>query len=228
MSIRGVAFDLDYTLAVPNRDRETLLSEAVERVGGPPISRAAYLDAHQRHLTTESREPIFAELLTGVDDTEYDTDPEALATAYRQAVTTSLVPISGVESMLTELRSRYQLGLLTNGPVRAQRSKIEFLDFERLFDTTLVTGELSAGKPAAAAFNALLAALGTTPEETVYVGDTPFDDIEGATEAGIYAIQVLFEGGPEKDPRADAYIQRDRMATELPGLLAGLAPENPT
>lgn len=228
MSIRGVAFDLDYTLAVPDRDRETLLTEAIERAGGPPISRAAYLDAHKHHLTTESRAPIFAELLTGVDDAEYDTDPDALAAAYRQAVTTSLVPIPNAESLLTELRSTYRLGLLTNGPVRAQRSKIEFLDWERLFDTTLVTGELSAGKPAAAAFDALLSALGTTPAETVYVGDTPFDDIEGATEAGIYAIQVLFEGGPERDPRADAYIQRDRMAAELPDMLAGLTPEQPT
>ena len=228
MSIRGVAFDLDYTLAVPNRDRETLLTEAVEQTGAPPISRGDCLEAHRHHLTTESRTPIFAELLTAADGTAQTTDAETLATAYREAVTNSLVPIPGAESLLETLSAEYRLGLLTNGPVRAQRSKIEFLGWEHFFDTTLVTGELSAGKPDAAAFRALLDGLGTTPEETVYIGDTPFDDIEGATEAGIYAIQVLFEGGPERDPRADATIQRDRMAAELPGLLAALSAETNT
>jgi len=217
MSIHGVAFDLDYTLAVPDRDRETLLAEAVEQADAPPISRSEYIQAHRNHLTTESRTPIFAELLAG-DGT--GTDPDQLAAAYREAVTTALVPIPDAEQLLRELRSDYRVGLLTNGPVRAQRSKIEYLDWEPLFDTTLVTGELAAGKPDAAAFEALLAELGTAPDETVFIGDTPDEDISGADEAGIHTVQVLFDDGPQKDPRADVYIQRDRLATDLPARLA--------
>jgi len=217
MSIRGVAFDLDYTLAVPDRDRETLLAEAVDQADAPPISRSEYIQAHRNHLTTESRAPIFAELL---DDDTTDTDPDQLATAYREAVTTALVPIPDAEQLLRELRADYRVGLLTNGPVRAQRSKIEYLGWEPLFDTALVTGELAAGKPDAAAFDALLTALGTAPEETVFIGDTPDEDISGADAAGIHTIQVVFDGGPGKDPRADAYIERDRLATDLAGRLA--------
>ncbi|RJX43655.1 HAD family hydrolase [Halonotius aquaticus] len=217
MSIRGVAFDLDYTLAVPDRDRETLLAEAVEQADAPPISRGEYIQAHRNHLTTDSRAPIFAELLA--DDTT-ETDPDQLAAAYRDAVTNALVPIPDAEALLRELRADYRVGLLTNGPVRAQRSKIEYLDWEPLFDTTLVTGELDAGKPDAAAFDALLDALGTTPQETVFIGDTPDEDISGADAVGIHTVQVLFDGGPQKDTRADAYIERDRLAADLPGLLA--------
>ena len=217
MSIRGVAFDLDYTLAVPDRDRETLLAEAVEQADAPPISRREYIQAHRNHLTTDSRAPIFAELLA--DDTT-ETDPDQLAAAYRDAVTNALVPIPDAEALLRELRADYRVGLLTNGPVRAQRSKIEYLDWEPLFDTTLVTGELDAGKPDAAAFDALLDALGTTPQETVFIGDTPDEDISGADAVGIHTVQVLFDGGPQKDTRADAYIERDRLAADLPGLLA--------
>jgi len=218
MSIRGVAFDLDYTLAVPNRDRATLLAEAVEQADAPPISRSEYIQAHRRHLTTDSRTPIFADLLA--DDTA--TDPEQLADAYREAVTNALVPVTDAEPLIRGLRNDYRVGLLTNGPVRAQRSKIEYLGWEPLFDTTLVTGELAAGKPDAAAFDALLSELGTTPAETVFVGDTPDEDIAGATDAGIYTVQVLFDGGPERDPRADATIERDRLAADLPGLVASL------
>ncbi len=217
MSIRGVAFDLDYTLAVPDRDRETLLAEAVEQADAPPISRREYIQAHRNHLTTESRAPIFAELLAG-DGT--DTDPDRLAAAYREAVTTALVPIPDAEQLLGELRADYRVGLLTNGPVRAQRSKIEYLDWEPLFDTTLVTGELAAGKPDVAAFDALLAELGTAPEETVFIGDTPDEDISGATNAGMHTIQVVFDGGPQRDSRADGYVERDRLAADLPARLA--------
>ena len=220
MSLRGVAFDLDYTLAVTTEDRDAILEQAVEAVNGPQISREEYLRAHRQHLTTESRTPVFAELLA---DRTTDVDPESMATAYREEITDSLEPLAGIEPFITELRSRYRVGLLTNGSVLAQRSKIEHLGWEELFDTTLVTGELPAGKPNTAAFEALLDGLGTTAGETVYIGDTPLDDIEGATQSGLYAIQVLFDGGHDRDPRADGYIERDRLTTELPTVLDSLA-----
>ena len=219
MSIRGVAFDLDYTLAVTTKDRDAILADAIAAVDGPAISREEYLDAHHQHLTKQSRTPVFADIL---DETASDVDPESMATAYREGITDSLEPLPGVEECITDLRSRYEVGLLTNGSVLAQRSKIDHLGWEELFDTTLVTGELSAGKPDAAAFEALLEGLGTTPDETVYIGDTPLDDIEGATQSGLYAIQVLYPGGPDRDRRADAYIKRDRLISDLSTVLDSL------
>jgi len=219
MSIRGVAFDLDYTLAVTTKDRDAILADAIATVDGPEISREEYLSAHRQHLTTESRTPVFADILDG---TASDVDPESMATAYREGITDSLEPLEGVEELITDLRSRYRVGLLTNGSVLAQRSKIEHLGWGELFDTSLVTGELPAGKPNAAAFEALLEGLGTAASETVYIGDTPHDDIEGATESGLYAIQVLFDGGPDRDSRADAYIDRDRLTSDLPAVLDSL------
>ena len=217
MTIRAVGFDLDYTLAVPDRDRETLLAEAIEVADAPPISRQEYIETHRQHLTTETRAPIFADIL---DTATTDTDPEQLATAYREAVTNALVPIPDAEALLGDLRTEYRVGLLTNGPVRAQRSKIEYLDWERLFDTTLVTGELDAGKPDTTAFDALLSALGTDPAETVFVGDTPGEDIVGGNAAGLHTVQVLYEGGPEPDATADATVERDRLAVDLPDIVA--------
>src|SRR6056297_678880 len=219
MSIRGVAFDLDYTLAVTTKDRDAILADAIAAVDGPAISREEYLDAHHQHLTKQSRTPVFADIL---DETASDVDPESMATAYREGITDSLEPLPGVEECITDLRSRYEVGLLTNGSVLAQRSKIDHLGWEELFDTTLVTGELSAGKPDAAAFEALLDGLGTAAAETVYIGDTPTDDIAGATGSGLYAIQVLFPGGPDRDRRADAYIQRDRLISDLSTVLDSL------
>lgn len=219
MPIRGVAFDLDYTLTVPTRDRETLLSEAVAAVGAPAISREEYLATHRAHLTDESREPIFSDLL-GRRETE--ADPGALATAYREAVTGALVPVEGVERLLESLREQYRVGLLTNGPARAQRAKLERLGWTDSFDAALVTGELPAGKPDGAAFEALVDALGTEPAETVYVGDDVRDDVGGAADAGLLPVQVLSAEGPPVDPRAVAAVDRGSLSRDLPDLLAAL------
>ena len=67
MTIEAVGFDLDYTLAVPERDRARLLADAVESVGAAPITREAYLEAHRENLTGETRAPIFEDLLDGQD-----------------------------------------------------------------------------------------------------------------------------------------------------------------
>ncbi|WP_049924701.1 HAD family hydrolase [Halopiger djelfimassiliensis] len=216
---RAVVFDLDYTLAVPTRDRATILREAADVAGGPALTRAEYLEAHRRNLTRETREPIFADLLEG---RETDADPAAIAAAYRETIAETLEPLPGVEGMLEELGTDYRVGLLTNGPVRAQRDKLATLGWERIFDAALVTGELEAGKPDPRAFEAIAAALEVEPTASVYVGDEPEADVYGATNAGMDAIQVLLEDGPDPDPRAVAHVDQTEIATALPDILGTL------
>ncbi|WP_455449037.1 HAD family hydrolase [Natrinema thermotolerans] len=216
---RAVVFDLDYTLAVPRRDRTTILEEAATATGAPSLSREAYLEAHRRNLTSETREPIFEDLLA---DTDSDADPAAVATAYRETISDSLEPLPGVEAMLADLRKSYRVGLLTNGPVRAQRDKLETLGWEDAFDAALVTGELEAGKPDPRAFGAITDELGVAPDEAVYVGDEVEADVRGATEAGMRAVQVLLSDGPGPDPRAVAHLEQADLAAALPGVLEGL------
>ncbi|QCS41620.1 HAD family hydrolase [Natrinema versiforme] len=216
---QAVVFDLDYTLAVPRRTRATILEEATAATGAPSLTRDAYLEAHRRNLTSETREPIFADLLEGA---ESDADPAAVATAYRETISDSLEPLPGVESMLADLRGEYRVGLLTNGPVRAQRDKLETLGWEDAFDAALVTGELEAGKPDPRAFEAITDALGVDPVDAVYVGDEVEADIRGATEAGMRAIQVVLEDGSEPDSRAVAHVEQAEIAATLPDIIADL------
>lgn len=214
----AVGFDLDHTLAVTARDRSTLLAEATDAAGAPALSRESYLRAHDADLATETREPIFAELLT-----EHDADPETLTRAYRRAIEDALEPVDGARTLLETLREAgYRVGLLTDGPARAQRGKLERLGWADLFDSVVVTGELPAGKPDRRAFEALLDGLGVGPDELVYVGDHPEADVRGAADAGIRVIQVCYPGGPAPHPRAHATVERDHLAAELPAILRGL------
>lgn len=202
-----MVFDLDYTLAVPARDRQTLLDEATAAAGVRDIDRQEYLDAHGSDLASETRAPIFEALLD-------EGSPQEAARAYRRAINDSLVPVAGAADLVADLRERYRVGVLTDGPVRAQWSKLEALGWTDLFDDVVVTGALPAGKPDPRAFEAILDELGVVPGETVHVGDHPEADVRGAAAAGLLAVQVL-DGRYEPVPEADAHICRAELAAEL-------------
>lgn len=224
--IRAVGFDLDATLVVPDRDRATLLSEAIRTAGAadllPDLTRDSYLRAHRKHSGGLTREPVFAALVEEHTNGEGDPDPARLADAYRRAVEDALTPVPGAADLVRSLRASYRVGLLTDGPVETQRGKLETLGWTDLFDAVVVTGELPEPKPDPRTFQRLLEDLGAAPDETVFVGDHPEADIAGAAAAGLYAVQVSFPGGPDPHPAADATVRRSELATRLPDLLESL------
>ena len=216
MPVVAVVFDLDYTLAIPERERQVILDEATAAADAPSLSREAYLDSHRRNLTNETRTPIFADLLT---DRGSEASPEALASAYRGAIERALVPVPGAEKVVRDLRREYRVGLLTDGPVLAQEGKLDALGWADLFDTVVVTGALAAGKPDQRAFRTVLDELDADPAEAVYVGDNADTDVHGAKGAGLRAVHVLDHEG-EPCQRADAALTRDRLGKELSGILS--------
>ena len=213
MAVHAVAFDLDDTLVATDRDRQTLLDEATDAAGVRDITRQEYLDAHGADLASETRAPIFSAILDGGN-------AEAASRAYRDAINEALAPVPGVPDLLAGLRERYCVGLLTDGPSRAQRSKLERLGWTDLFDTVVVTGELPAGKPDPRAFAALTDRLGVPPEETVYIGDNPTADIRGAKQARMLAVQVLGTTEETPDPAADATVVHETLVEDVRDVLS--------
>lgn len=213
MEPTAVVFDLDHTLAVTRRDRQTLLDVATDDAGVRRIDRGEYLAAHGRDLATETREPIFEAVLDGGDTV-------AVTRTYREAIEADLEPVPGVEPLLSDLRERYSLGLLTDGPVAAQYGKLDELGWRDRFDAVVVTGELPAGKPDRRAFERVLADLDVDAGEVVYVGDNPEADVEGAAALGIHAVQVI-EGDQPPSPAADATVRAESLAADLRALLLG-------
>lgn len=207
----AVVFDLDYTLAVTDRDRQALLDEATDAADVRQIDRQEYLDAHGADLASETRAPIFEAILD-------DGNPAAVAASYRDAINADLEAVPGAEALLRDLREHYRLGLLTDGPTRAQYSKLETLGWRDLFDAVVVTGSLPAGKPDERTFDAILDALDARPESSVFVGDNPTADVDGAAAVGMYAIQVVRDG-EAVSPAADATVDAANLADGLRDLL---------
>ena len=88
--------------------------------------------------------------------------------------------------------ARFDLGLLTNGGVQNQRAKIAALGLERWMSPgrIVISAEIGCWKPEPRAFTVALEAVGSPPEEAVYIGDNPKTDIAGARAAGMHTCWV--------------------------------------
>ena len=155
-----------------------------------PVWRAVLPDLHQRSL-------------------------DALIARFRELL--DAAPFADVHPALEQLREGYALGVLTNGP--RPESVLRRMGFAHYFDA-IVTVYGGIKKPAAAAFEGALDALGAEPETTAHVGDSLIADVGGALSAGLTAVWLDRHGdGPP--PPAGAH--RIEALTELPELLASLA-----
>jgi putative hydrolase of the HAD superfamily len=139
--------------------------------------------------------------------------------AHRPAL--SLYP--GVDELLVDLRSRYCVGVITDGDLQRQRAKVHALDLEGKVDLIVYSAALSSSKPDAGIFRHGLRLAGVAPERSVYVGDHPIRDIAGARRAGMLGIRVLtgeFSELPD-DPELRPTYRVDDL-WHLPEVLAEL------
>jgi putative hydrolase of the HAD superfamily len=110
----------------------------------------------------------------------------------------ALRPFPEVPALLTELRRRYLLGLVSDGYGDVQRRKLMALGVARYFDAVVLSDELgsNAWKPSPQPFIAALERLGgIDPRDAVYVADNPTKDFLGARRAGLASIRVRRLGG---------------------------------
>jgi putative hydrolase of the HAD superfamily len=83
-----------------------------------------------------------------------------------------------------------------------------------LIDARLYTSEMPYQKPHPSAFLAAAEALGVAPEQAVFVGDRPWDDISGARAAGMRTVLRPNPVAPDIDG-----IEPDARITRLPELV---------
>ena len=198
MTFDAVVFDLDNTLCRRTGDIDAAYRRAFDRIGvepfgtpaelwsaldGPPDpdDRAGYLGAGlARVAARQGRSAV---------------DPVALADAFLDEIDNSAVELlPGAESVLSIARDLGPVGILTNGPERRQRTKIEALDLEDAVDAIVYAGDLPRRKPHVEPFAAILDALDARPERTLYVGDSLEYDVAGAHNAGLAVAWLRRDG----------------------------------
>ena len=102
----------------------------------------------------------------------------------------------GAAPLLRELKGRYVLGAITNGPSPVQRPKLEAIGYREYFPEPLVfvSGEFGVRKPDPSIFRAAARAAGVDPSECLMVGDAREFDMPAKA---IGFRTVLFTGPRE-------------------------------
>jgi HAD superfamily hydrolase (TIGR01549 family) len=120
---------------------------------------------------------------------------------------------------LEALRPHFKLGLITNGPSRTQRPKIERFRLVDYLDLLIVSEEVGVAKPDPKIFQIALEQLGLAPSQALYVGDSLEFDLPGAAAAQLPFIWMnpRRETLPGELPQPLATI--DRLTELLPLLL---------
>lgn len=213
-------FDLDDTLYDLRSYWRGRLHEAIADVLAryPRIDRDALVHRAIAEKVYIEKLPAFLRG-QGVDDEPLITSAQEI---FRRDWFGRLMLFDDAVQTLEALRPRFKLGLVTNGPSRTQRPKIEQFQLIGYFDLLIVSEEVGVAKPDPAIFAIALEQLGVAPGEALFVGDSPEFDLRGAAAAGIPCIWMNPRGEqlPADVPPPLALIER---LTELLPLLDGRA-----
>lgn len=117
---------------------------------------------------------------------------------------------------LEALRGRWLTGVLTNGLPAVQASKVKALGIDRLVDVVVYADRFGGGKPSPESFLEALARLGADASSSVFAGDDPVRDIEGARAVGMWTVLLRRGSRNDRDatpPTADAVV---RSVAEVP------------
>ncbi len=196
----GIGFDFDHTLGLDHGLELRALYACAAEIGRPVAAAAAVLrdrvdallsDFRAGAMTLEAMVGHFGDLIGA-----RDLDAQRWRERCYALVDELVYPVDGAREMMAQLRARgIPVAVLTNGWTPLQQKKIA----RALGDAAhglpvLVSDVLGAVKPAAPAFEALVAALGVRREHVWYVGDNPVGDVAGALAAGLRAVWFDWEG----------------------------------
>jgi len=101
--------------------------------------------------------------------------------------------------LLSELKKNYKLGLLTNARSEWIRKIMEKYDFEKYFDSIIISSEVGHVKPEPEIFEEIIKLLGVSKSEALFVDDR-IRNVAAAQELGIKSI---------------IYVSNEKLMTDL-------------
>lgn len=142
--------------------------------------------------------------------------------AYDWNVVPGTVVFPDVPPMLIVLRQAgIKLGIVTNAsqPMAMRDAELEAHKLIEFFpDCRLSAADAGYLKPDRRIFTCALERLGTTPDETIFIGDNPDADIAGALSVGIKAVLRVTDRAAANGPFT-SYQPRLRSFEQLPEIL---------
>ena len=117
--------------------------------------------------------------------------PRQLFEDFQHHLLISLCGMPQAPEVLLGLRERgVKLGVVTNGQTGMQSAVLERLGLLPLLDDVLISGAVGIAKPDPRLYALALSRLGLSAEETLFVGDSPRNDVQGPQLAGMRAAHL--------------------------------------
>lgn len=194
--IAAVLFDLDGTLCEYERSPGEVLGVAFERAGVEPFFDVTGYYARFGEFLDDSGDmaTLRADCFAAIAD-ERGRDPavgRAVADAFATERDHARVRfVDGAGDALAHLHDRgYDLGVVTNGPPTAQRTKLDSLGVADRLNAAVFAGHDTPSKPHPEPFRQALDAVGAEPAKSLFVGDSLGSDIVGARAVGMRSAWV--------------------------------------
>lgn len=188
--IRSVIFDLDGTLLDRNSSLHRFVIDQYERVikGARNIDKERYIS---RFIELDNRgyvwkDKVYQELIK-----EFDLPLEwnELLNDYKRGFCKHAIAFPNTLKTLEKLKAQgFKLGMITNGFGDFQSSNIHALGIQKYFDVILISEIEGLRKPDPAIFLRAADLMSVQPEECVYVGDHPTNDIIASKNVGMKGI----------------------------------------
>lgn len=212
--MRLILFDLDGTLVDSIEDITAAANHALAPLGVQPAHAG-----ETRAMVGEGPARLIEKLLVARGLT-LDVEPLVRKTVeyYRSHLAVHTVPYPGVTKALASLRA-YRKAVVSNKPGALTDGLLRELRIDHHFDAVLGSDALPDRKPSPAPILHLMERFGTSPKETVIVGDSPVDVTAGRA-AGIWVVAVTYGYGKPGFER-DAHFVIGRMA-HLTAVLASI------
>ena len=125
-------------------------------------------------------------------------------------------PYADAMQALPAIQARWSTGVLSNADDGYLLPLLDRIGWK--FDAVLSSEMVHSYKPQAAPFRQVLHMLDVPAWEAVYVGDTQFDDVLGASGVGMRTVWVNRKGA-SPDPHLPELDRQVESLTELPGIL---------
>ncbi|MGN1387896.1 MAG: HAD family hydrolase [Bacillus sp. (in: firmicutes)] len=188
--IKAVLFDLDGTLLNRDESVKRFIEDQYDRlhqwIGHIPKETyiARFIELDNRGYVWKDK--VYAQL---VAEFSIDLTAEDLLQDYLNEFSKHCVPFPNLIDMLRQLKNEnLVLGMITNGFGQFQMDNIKVLQIDSYFEVILVSEWEGIKKPSTEIFHRALEQLQVRPEESVYVGDHPENDVKAAKAAGMKAI----------------------------------------
>lgn len=160
----------------------------------------AYSQAHEKYRVIRYQKLVEVTnavwISEALNNLGFKTDPEdarikTAVNAFFEDYLNSLKLRKCAKKLLAETAGYHKLGLISNftyTPVIY--AALRKLDINKFFDLVLVSEAVGWRKPNRKIFEEALKRLNVEASETVYVGDSPSEDIKGAKHLGVWTVFV--------------------------------------